>query len=418
MISLCTNLCILIVSTGLVCAQQDRISIHQEQSEYYNNINTRPKKKVKVLNGLDILLRDHTSLIRGRNIALVTNQTGVDRFGIPNYKKLMDLDSVNLELVFSPEHGIFGEAAAGEKVTYDSVNYDLPKLVSLYSLERKPSPEMLGKTDLIIYDILDIGARFYTYISTLGKVMEAAGENGIPIMVLDRPNPIRGDIIEGPILDIKFKTFVGYYPIPIRYGGTIGKLAQKIIDNNWISPIPNLTVIPTEGWTQDLWYDETDLLWVNPSPNIPNLETAIIYPGMCLIEGTNISEGRGTPHPFKWIGAPWINGVILSQELNKLNLPGVVFVPNNFTPKSLLGKAISPKYENKKCNGIKIRLTDRDNFKSVESGVQVLFAIYNLYPNYIVFKEKHLNRLWGNDDLLASIKSGERAEDFLKKINY
>ena len=418
MISFCTNLCILIVSTGLVYSQQDRVSIHQEQSEYYKNINTRPQKKVKVLNGLDILLRDHTNLIRGRNIALVTNQTGIDRFGIPNYKKLMDLDSVNLELVFSPEHGIFGEAAAGEKVTYDSVNYDLPKLVSLYSLERKPSPEMLGKTDLIIYDILDIGARFYTYISTLGKVMEAAGESGIPIMVLDRPNPIRGDIIEGPILDIKFKTFVGYYPIPIRYGGTIGKLAQKIIDNNWISPIPNLTVIPMEGWTQDLWYDETELLWVNPSPNIPNLETAIIYPGMCLIEGTNISEGRGTPHPFKWIGAPWINGVILSQELNKLNLPGVVFIPNNFTPKSLSGKAISPKYENKKCNGVKIRLTDRDSFKSVESGVQVLFAIYSLYPNYIVFKEKHLNRLWGNDDLLASIKSGERAEDFLKKINY
>ncbi len=302
MISLCTNLCILIVSTGLVCAQQDRISIHQEQSEYYNNINTRPKKKVKVLNGLDILLRDHTSLIRGRNIALVTNQTGVDRFGIPNYKKLMDLDSVNLELVFSPEHGIFGEAAAGEKVTYDSVNYDLPKLVSLYSLERKPSPEMLGKTDLIIYDILDIGARFYTYISTLGKVMEAAGENGIPIMVLDRPNPIRGDIIEGPILDIKFKTFVGYYPIPIRYGGTIGKLAQKIIDNNWISPIPNLTVIPTEGWTQDLWYDETDLLWVNPSPNIPNLETAIIYPGMCLIEEQISVKEEGHPTPSSGLG--------------------------------------------------------------------------------------------------------------------
>ena len=406
----------LFCALGRFHAQQEKISIHEDQSKYYQNKETPPVEKISVLTGLDILLRDHTELLKGKSIALVTNQTGIDHDGVPNYKRLMAMEKVNLQVIFSPEHGLFGEAAAGQKVSYNQNAFNLPEVISLYGKTRKPTPKMLHGIQLIIYDIQDIGSRFYTYITTLGLIMEAAGEQNIPVLVLDRPNPIRGDIIAGPLLDMNYKTFVGYYPIPIRYGGTIGDMAKKIIANKWISPVPYLTVIPLQGWENNLWFDETDLKWINPSPNIPDLETALVYPGMCLIEGTNVSEGRGTPHPFKWIGAPWINGRNLSRELNKLGLPGVVFVPVTFTPVSIPGKATQPKHEGQECNGIEIRITDRNEYKSVETGVNMLFTIYKYYSDQLIFRKKHLNRLWGKNDLLLNIKSGVQALDFIKKM--
>ena len=406
----------LFCALGRFHAQQEKISIHEEQSKYYQNKETPPVEKISVLTGLDILLRDHTELLKGKSIALVTNQTGIDHDGVANYKRLMAMEKVNLQVIFSPEHGLFGEAAAGQKVSYNPNAFNLPEVISLYGKTRKPTPKMLHGIQLIIYDIQDIGCRFYTYITTLGLIMEAAGEQNIPVLVLDRPNPIRGDIIAGPLLDMNYKTFVGYYPIPIRYGGTIGDMAKKIIANKWISPVPYLTVIPLQGWENNLWFDETDLKWVNPSPNIPDLETALVYPGMCLIEGTNVSEGRGTPHPFKWIGAPWINGRKLSQELNKLGLPGVVFVPVSFTPLSLPGKSTRPKHEGQECSGVEIQITNRNEYKSVETGVYMLFTIYKYYSDQLIFREKHLNRLWGKNDLLLNIKSGVQALDFIKKM--
>ena len=406
----------LFCALGRFHAQQEKISIHEEQSKYYQNKETPPVEKISVLTGLDILLRDHTELLKGKSIALVTNQTGIDHDGVANYKRLMAMEKVNLQVIFSPEHGLFGEAAAGQKVSYNPNAFNLPEVISLYGKTRKPTPKMLHGIQLIIYDIQDIGSRFYTYITTLGLIMEAAGEQNIPVLVLDRPNPIRGDIIAGPLLDMNYKTFVGYYPIPIRYGGTIGDMAKNIIANKWILTVPPLTVIPTQGWKENVWFDETDLKWVNPSPNIPDLETALVYPGMCLIEGTNVSEGRGTPHPFKWIGAPWINGRKLSQELNKLGLPGVVFVPVSITPLSLPGKSTRPKHEGQECNGIEIRITDRNEYKSVETGVYMLFTIYKYYSDQLIFREKHLNRLWGKNDLLLNINSGVPALDFIKKM--
>ena len=408
----------LFCALGRFHAQQEKISIHEDQSKYYQNKETPPVEKISVLTGLDILLRDHTELLKGKSIALVTNQTGIDHDGVPNYKRLMAMEKVNLQVIFSPEHGLFGEAAAGQKVSYNQNAFNLPEVISLYGKTRKPTPKMLHGIQLIIYDIQDIGSRFYTYITTLGLIMEAAGEQNIPVLVLDRPNPIRGDIIAGPLLDMNYKTFVGYYPIPIRYGGTIGDMAKKIIANKWISPVPYLTVIPLQGWENNLWFDETDLKWVNPSPNIPDLETALVYPGMCLIEGTNVSEGRGTPHPFKWIGAPWINGRNLSQELNKLGLPGVVFVPVSFTPVSLPGKSTRPKHEGQKCSGVEIRITNRNEYKSVITGVYMLFIIYKNYSDQMIFKEKHLNRLWGQNNLLKSIKSNVNVFDFLKQLKF
>ena len=271
---------------------------------------------------------------------------------------------------------------------------------------------MLDGIDIIIYDIQDIGARFYTYISTLGLVMEAAAELNIPVLVLDRPNPIRGDIVEGPILDIEYQSFIGKYPIPIRYGWTVAELAEKIIQENWINPTHQLTVIPMEGWNTSLWYDETTLPWIKPSPNIPNLETALIYPGMCLLEGTNMSEGRGTNHPFQWFGAPWIDSRVLSQKLNNLKLSGVVFVPKSFTPISIPGVADKPKYENQLCYGIEIRVIDRNKFNSVKSGVNILKTINEMYPDSLIIKEKRLNKLWGSDTLLKELKEKKVSNNF------
>ena len=395
--------------TNLLAAQAYE-SIHQLQSKYYSSISTPPVDKVHIKTGIDILLDKKQNLIADKRIALVTNQTGVDQYGVANYKRLMDLENTKLEVVFSPEHGIFGET--DKEVTYNDGIKNLPKIYSLYGAVRKPTREMLDGIDIIIYDIQDIGARFYTYISTLGLVMEAAAELNIPVLVLDRPNPIRGDIVEGPILDIEYQSFIGKYPIPIRYGWTVAELAEKIIQENWINPTPQLTVIPMEGWNTSLWYDETTLPWIKPSPNIPNLETALIYPGMCLLEGTNMSEGRGTNHPFQWFGAPWIDSRVLSQKLNNLKLSGVVFVPKSFTPISIPGVADKPKYENQLCYGIEIRVIDRNKFNSVKSGVNILKTINEMYPDSLIIKEKRLNKLWGSDTLLKELKEKTVSNNF------
>jgi len=401
---------LLLVLTITFLSAQTRQSTHQVQAEYYKTITTHPSDKVTVLTGLDVLLEKKIALITGKAIALVTNQTGIDRYGIPNYKRLLALDDIYLKVIFSPEHGLFGEA--DEEITYDKKITDLPEVFSLYGTVRKPTPEMLQGVDLIIYDIQDIGARFYTYISTLGLVMEAAAELQIPVLVLDRPNPIRSDIVEGPLLDLNYQSFVGKYPIPIRYGWTVGELAQKIVAEQWIPAVPPLSVVSMEGWYASLWYDETNLPWVKPSPNIPDVGTALIYPGMCLLEGTNVSEGRGTEHPFKWFGAPWIDGKILSQELNKLHLPGVVFVPKSFTPISIPGVADKPKYENQLCDGIEIRVITRNKYQSLNVGVSVLKKLQELYPENIVFKENRLNRLWGSDTLLKELQKKQKQINF------
>ena len=389
------------------------MGIHQSQSIYFKNKPEPLTEKIKVLNGIDVLLKKKLHFIQSRKIALVTNHSGVDKNLVPNYKRLMEVEDVELKVIFSPEHGLFGESEAGEKINYTELK-ELPKVISLYGGTRKPSAEMLDGVNLIIYDIQDIGARFYTYISTLGLVMEAGAELGIPVLVLDRPNPIRGDIIEGPILDIKYQSFVGQYPIATRYGGTVGELAKKIIKNKWITSLPELEIIKMEGWQPNAWFDQTDLPWVAPSPNIPDLKTAIIYPGMCLFEGTNVSEGRGTPNPFKWIGAPWIDGKKLSQTLNNFKLPGVVFVPKSFIPVEIPGKSENPKFKNQKCHGIEVWVTDRDQYKSIDVGVLTLFSIYNMYPNDIKIRESGLNRLWGSNELYKKLIRGATVDDILK----
>ena len=383
-------------------------SIHQTQLEKKKNQTSSNLSNVKV--GLDVLLDDRLELIQNKSIGLVTNQTGVDGNGTPNYERFMALDDVTLKIIFSPEHGLFGEAVAGQKVQYNGQMKSLPKVVSLYGKNRKPTKEQLADLDIIIYDIQDIGARFYTYISTMGLVMAAAAEAGIQIIVLDRPNPITGNQIEGPILNLNNQSFVGYYPIPIRYGLTVGELAKMIVGEKWIDLVPDLLVIPVENLKNTLWFDETNLPWIKPSPNIPDLETAIIYPGMCLLEATNLNEGRGTYKPFKQFGSPWIDKQELSIALNNLNLLGVTFKPVSYTPISIKGMTNSPRFKDEKCEGVELILTDRNAYNSVDIGIATLKTVKNLYPEKLKFNNDWMDKLWGKSGLSDQLFNDSKVE--------
>ena len=371
---------------------------------------------IKVQTGLENLIANYNHKIAYKNIGIVTNHTGVNTEGTPIWELLGELPNVEVAAVFSPEHGLFGEAAAGEKVNYSESDEELPPLYSLYGPTRKPTKEMLKGIDLLLYDIQDIGARFYTYISTMGLIMESAAESGIPCLILDRPNPLTGKLITGPILDLEVSSFVGLYPIPSVYGLTPGELALMISDQSWIEAVPSIEVVPLTGWSRDMWYDETGLPWVPPSPNIPNLETAIAYPGTVLIEATNVSEGRGTDHPFRWIGAPWIDSNELSDAMNIIGLHGVTFSPIEFTPHSIPGAAPNPKNNTQTSNGVELILTNRDIFSPVIVGIQLLLTISLLYPQKLEIKEAGLNRLFGSDRLSKSLGNSDAVNQLIVEI--
>ena len=371
---------------------------------------------IKVQTGLQNLIANYNHKIAYKNIGIVTNHTGVNTEGTPIWELLGELPNVEVAAVFSPEHGLFGEAPAGEKVNYSESDKVLPPLYSLYGPTRKPTKEMLEGIDLLLYDIQDVGARFYTYISTMGLIMESAAESGIPCLILDRPNPLSGKLITGPILDLEVISFVGLYPIPSVYGLTPGELALMISDQSWIEAVPSIEVVPLTGWSRDMWYDETGMPWVPPSPNIPNLETAIVYPGTVLIEATNVSEGRGTDHPFRWIGAPWIDSNELSDAMNIIGLHGVTFSPIEFTPHSIPGAAPNPKNNTQTCNGVEIILTNRNIFSPVIVGIQLLQTISLLYPQKLEIKEAGLNRLFGSDRLSKSLGNSDAVNQLIEEI--
>ena len=351
-----------------------------------------------VILGLDVLFDEKINLIKNKNIALVTNQSGVDKEGRSNYLKFLEHENVNLKVIFSPEHGLFGEAAAGEKLDYDELN-DMPQVISLYGNKKRPSKNDLKDIDIIVYDVQDVGARFYTYITTLGYVMEVASQTKIKIIVLDRPNPLKGNLIEGPLLNMDYQSFVGNYPIPIRYGLSIGELAKMMVGEKWIKGAPRLSVIKMKNWNRNQWYDETGLAWIKPSPNIPDLNTALIYPGMCLLEATNINEGRGTDKPFKRFGAPWIDNARLSKRLNEIKMPGVEFKPVTYIPTDIDGMAINPTFKNKICKGIEIKIIDRDIYQSVQIGLNIISILRDEYPNKFVINDKRMISLLGVDEL-------------------
>ena len=358
----------------------------------------------KVLTGIDVLERDNFKPLAGMRLGLLTNHTGRDRHGRPTIDVLSKAPGVKLVALFSPEHGIRGLADENVSDSKDDVT-GLP-VYSLYGETRRPKPEQLKDLDALVFDIQDVGVRFYTYISTLGFLLEEAAKAKLPVFVLDRPNPIGGVDVEGPIADNDKLSFTSYHTIPTRHGLTIGELAQLFNRQRNIGA--DLRVIKMEGWQRWMWFDETNLTWINPSPNMRSLTQATLYPGVGLLETTNVSVGRGTETPFEIVGAPWIQGDKLADYLNQRGAPGVRFVPVRFTPRASVFKDVE-------CGGVNIIITDRAAFRPLLTGIEMALALRKLYPNDWQV-DKYL-RLLVNADTLERVKRGESARDIVTSWN-
>ena len=360
-----------------------------------------PALNAEVLNGIDVLERDNFKPLAGMRVGLISNHTGRDRQGRPTIDVLREAPNVKLVALFSPEHGIRGQL--DEKVS-DSIDEKtgLP-IYSLYGETRRPTPAHLQNLDALVFDIQDIGARFYTYISTLGYAMEEAAKAKLPVFVLDRPNPINGVEVEGPIADADQLSFVSYHTLPVRHGMTIGELARLFNEQRKINC--DLRVVKMERWRRAMWFDQTNQTWINPSPNMRSLTEATLYPGVGLLETTNLSVGRGTDTPFEIIGAPWLDGQRLAAELNSRRIAGARFVPVRFTPKASV-------FQNQECGGINIIITDRAQFRPVIAGIEIATALRRLHLNE--WKIDNYPRLLTDADTFERLKRGETAEEIAR----
>jgi uncharacterized protein YbbC (DUF1343 family) len=361
-----------------------------------------------VITGAEVLFSENISLLEGRNIGIVTNHTAILNDGTHLVDALVKLNNIKIIALFGPEHGIRGDVPAGEHIQGGIDPKTQIPIYSLYGATKKPTKEMLKNLDLLIFDIQDVGARFYTYISTLFYTIEAANENHIPLLVLDRPNPIGGIWVDGSIRKSELNSFVGIAPIPVIHGMTIGELAQYFIGEELIKASPgfSLKIIKMKNWQRNMFFNNTELPWINPSPNIPTFETALIYPGTCLIEGTNISEGRGTLSPFLTIGSPFINSSDVIKEFARYGHTGILLSEISFVPMDIDGMAINPKFKNIRCNGISIMVNDDKAIKPFEFGIQLIHVLYKLYPNNFQFKEKSFDLLAGDKSIRLQLTKG------------
>jgi uncharacterized protein YbbC (DUF1343 family) len=319
-------------------------------------------------NGIDHLEAERYASLRGMRVGLITNHTGIDRAWNPTIDLLRSAPGVTLVALFSPEHGIRGTVDAKTGDERDATS-GLP-VNSLYSDTRKPKPEQLAGLDALVFDIQDVGTRFYTYIATMGLAMEAAAAAHIKFIVLDRVNPIGGAAFEGPLLHGD-ESFVAWHSLPIRHGMTVGELARMFNDERHIGA--DLTVIPLQRWRRDLWMDDAGLPWINTSPNMRSLTEATLYPGIGILE-QSVSVGRGTATPFEILGAPYVDGDILARELTAMALPGIRFEAAMFTP-------VSSNFANQHCGGVRMTITDRKAWRPVSSGVAIALVLHRLYPN-------------------------------------
>jgi uncharacterized protein YbbC (DUF1343 family) len=338
-----------------------------------------------VRTGADMLLQRHMELLNGRRIGLITNQTGVLSSGTSLVDTLVAL-GIRVTALFSPEHGIRGTAAAGFAIrdTFD-VRTGIP-VYSLYGGTHKPAPSMLRDVDVLVYDLQDAGARFFTYISTMKLAMEAAADNGLPFIVLDRPNPLGGTAMLGPVLEDSLRSFVGALPVPIVYGLTCGELAEMINSERWLAGGVRaaLTVVRMEGWRRSMRWDDTGLPWIPPSPNLVSAQSALLYPGVCLVEATNLSEGRGTQDPFRMIGAPFVDSARLLHEIVLVPHPGIAVTAAVFTP-------LASKHAGKEC-----RVTDPAAADPVLAMMGVIQAFRRVHPDSVTIDRKALGRLAGS----------------------
>jgi len=384
-----------------------------------------PRPSVKP--GITVLFEKHMDLVRGKRIGLIANPTSLDSQFDSDIELFRAHPEVKLVALYGPEHGVRGNAQAGQFVPfYFDEDYQLP-VFSLYGQSEKPPPDMLtnideymrsfdtrhtGKTpqtgmlqsvDVMVFDMQDVGTRVYTYIATMAYAMQACADAGIPFIVLDRPNPINGVAMEGPILEYpKYSSFIGLYPIPLRHGMTVGELAQ-LFNAEFLQKKAKLTVVPVENWTRNEWFDETSLPWVMPSPNLPTLDSATVYPGQVLLEGTDLSEGRGTTRPFEIFGAPWIDGFVLAKKLNELNLPGVKFRETWFTP-------TFSKFQGKLCGGCQLHVTDRNKYQPIATTLAELQMVKQLYGDKLEFHASYFDKVMGTASVREALERGEPAK--------
>lgn len=369
-------------------------------------------QKVKV--GLDVFLADHLSMLKGKRVGIITNQTGIASSGEHIVDILSGIEKLSINALFAPEHGIRGDLPdATEMTSYVDERTGI-RVWSLYGKHLKPTEEMLTDVDVLIYDIQDVGARFYTFISTMGLAMEAAAEQGKQFIVLDRPDPIDGVTVEGPIIEKQYFSFVGQYPVPVRYAMTPGEMARMIKGEEWMKGMDrlDLKVIPMRGWQRDMWFDQTGLPWIKPSPNIPSIHTATIYPGLCLVEALNVSEGRGTMRPFEQIGAPWIDSHELAAVMNSHRLSGVYFKPITFTPVSLPHAAPWNKYRDQEVHGLSLIVTDRERVRPLQIMVHLFLTLKKHYPAKLEL-QKNLERLIGIRSFRRSVENLRSPEEIL-----
>jgi uncharacterized protein YbbC (DUF1343 family) len=353
---------------------------------------TRPSSVT--LAGIDVLERQDFAPLRGKRVGLITNQTGITRDGRSTIDVLARAPGVTLVALFSPEHGIRGDRDEQVESTRDAAT-GLP-IHSLYGQTLRPTDEMLQGLDALVFDVQDAGVRFYTYITTMAYAMEAAARHGLPFFVLDRPNPIDGVRIEGPMLDGDKLNFTGYFSMPVRAAMTMGELAQMFNAENKIGC--EVHVIAMQNWPRADWFDATGLRWINPSPNLRSLNAATLYPGLEILQAAGISVGRGTPTPFELFGAPWIRGADLAERLNSENIPGVRFASAEFTPESGL-------HAGQRCRGAAIEITDRSAVEAMRMGLEIAAALRDLYPQQ--FDVAKILPLLGNAETILRLRRGD-----------
>jgi uncharacterized protein YbbC (DUF1343 family) len=356
--------------------------------------------------GIEVLLSGQLEWLKGKRVALLTNQTGVDRKGVRNVDLLRAHPAINLVALFSPEHGVSGAAQAGEKVASEIDPKSGLPVHSLYGETKMPTAKMMQGIDIVLVDLQDVGTRFYTYSSTLLYMLRAAETSGAEVIVLDRPNPLGGVMIEGPMLEPAFTSFVGSFAMPVRHGMTFGELAQMFVGEDQLRT--RLHIIPMRGWYRNLApYVGWDLPWVPPSPNMRSPRTAAVYPGTALFEGTNISEGRGSDKPFEYIGAPFIDGAALAERLNAMALPGVEFKPVSFTPNF-------SKYAGQPCHGVRVIPTNTEIFQPFRTGIALVQTVHKLYPDKFEFSPgtpQFFDQLAGTDSVRKGILDGKSIGD-------
>jgi uncharacterized protein YbbC (DUF1343 family) len=361
--------------------------------------------KGNVIPGIEVLLSDSLHLLRGKRVGLLTNHSGRDRQGTSTIDLLFKAPGVKLTALYGPEHGIRGEAKAGAKIA-DAVDAKTGvKVYSLYGAVETPTPDMLKDVDVLVYDIQDVGARVYTYQWTLALTAAAAGK---PLVILDRPNPIRADRFEGNILDLKFRSLVGQHAVALRYGLTVGELMKYLVGTKALNA--SVTVVPMKNYRRSMWYDETGMPRVNPSPNLRTLDAELLYPGTVFFEGTNATEGRGTDAPFQLIGADYLKDhVAIAATLNAMKLPGVRFDTATRTIET------GYKFGGKTIPMIKVSVTDRNRVRPVELGIRMLRAFKAAHPQEFTWREpsvnaagriKGIDRLAGTDQLTKAVDAG------------